>query len=158
MSEQEVERFVERLKRIWSPQVSDVARHTTRDGMLWVHGQILEGRGRFSFCRNLGDGSERVFLAHYSAQNSEDGRLDWNSPSRTLTFHSYFYNGEDINGREGSFVEFANEWMPFFRRGCWLSTASLCVVAVHRSTGEGDFLSKAATKSITSSTGREEAR
>ena len=121
MTEQEVEAFIERLRRIWSPQVSDVARHPTNDGMLWVHGQILEGRGRFSFCRDLAGESERVFLAHYSAQNSEDGRLDWNSPSRTLTFHSYFYNGEDINGRERSCVEFANEWMATFRRGLWLS-------------------------------------
>lgn len=116
MTEPEAEALVDRLTRIWAPHQQAVWTFEENyiDLVLQVEGDIHLFYEDIPLCEDVPDVFPGVALSLRRGGN--DNLTGW-----------LFCQGEGGDIQSGlyssaePFLQFANEWIDFFRRGCWLS-------------------------------------
>jgi len=113
MTEQEAEALAARLTKVWVPSSPQLA--------WWeVDGRAL----RFWAIVDLGvdvvyhQNTRRSINLTRDVLRAQTGLLSWHEglPDISTTDNKAYYMD-----REAQYAQFAVQWLPFFRRGCWLS-------------------------------------
>ena len=123
MTEQEAEALVVRLTRIWSKDVPAQGElELTDDDIYWD----------WSWTADLGEGVE-VHIVNVIMEEQLEIDL-FNYPPGLFRMSGHLRcegdtlevgRGDDKLERPTEFAQFASDWLPFFRRGCWLSGCPL---------------------------------
>ena len=130
MTQQEAQTWFERLTKIWVPESLETNERVS--GPSWGF-----SFGQFHFHSFI---TEQVrFAMHFRKKGCflaltrqithwDEEREEYEEPKTTVTGNLSVGKNGDIDGdlmtpsgEEEIYAQFADEWMPFFRRGCWLS-------------------------------------
>src|SRR5690348_8222127 len=118
MTEQEAEAMGARLARIWEPsEVSMSEEHQNvewhqKNGHLhfissfnaYVHFAIFSALGSY------------IFVLKRQNEQTVTGNL-----SCVLSTGQLTNKASNAQAQESQFIQFESQWLPYFRRGCWLS-------------------------------------
>lgn len=112
MTEQEAEAFAARLTRIWNPkQVPRQSGSYIRDTVFSFVGEISPG---VNFGFNVREGEVPHAAMHWNRCEMQrfQGKIESN-----------YAAGASVEPEQWDVLlpEFVERWLPFFRRGCWLS-------------------------------------
>lgn len=119
MTTAEAHALAARLERVWG--VDENCKPETRlDGDYFKFEAYVE-RGRIGF-DEMGNRYEAFAIA-FVRVHGIGGDLDYRLSYRSDALH--LNKGEVISLRSSTQAQFAAQWLPFFRRGCFLSGANI---------------------------------